>query len=198
MDIEKLKKSLEGRGFTFRYFETGAEAADYLTEQLAGKTVGIGGSKTVEAIGLYEKLQGKAADVAWHWKTEPNEARARAAKAQIYVSSVNGIAETGEIINIDGAGNRVASNLYGHEKVYIVAGVNKVCPDVEKAFWRARNVAAPLNARRFGKDTPCVKGELKCYDCRSADRICRGVSMLMEPMMGMPIEVVIINEELGY
>lgn len=71
MDIEKLKKSLEGRGFTFRYFETGAEAADYLTEQLAGKTVGIGGSKTVEAIGLYEKLQGKAADVAWHWKTEP-------------------------------------------------------------------------------------------------------------------------------
>lgn len=76
--------------------------------------------------------------------------------------------------------------------------MNKVCPDVEKAFWRARNVAAPLNARRFGKDTPCVKGELKCYDCRSADRICRGVSMLMEPMMGMPIEVVIINEELGY
>ena len=198
MDIEKLKKSFEGRGFTFRYFETGAEAADYLTEQLAGKTVGIGGSKTVEAIGLYEKLQGKAADVAWHWKTEPNEARARAAKAQIYVSSANGIAETGEIINIDGAGNRVASNLYGHEKVYIVAGVNKVCPDVEKAFWRARNVAAPLNARRFGKDTPCVKGELKCYDCRSPERICRGVSMLMEPMMGMPIEVVIINEELGY
>ena len=196
--LDAFKAQAEGRGFTFRYFETGAEAADYLTEQLAGKTVGIGGSKTVEAIGLYEKLQGKAADVAWHWKTEPNEARARAAKAQIYVSSANGIAETGEIINIDGAGNRVASNLYGHEKVYIVAGVNKVCPDVEKAFWRARNVAAPLNARRFGKDTPCVKGELKCYDCRSADRICRGVSMLMEPMIGMPIEVVIINEELGY
>ena len=82
MDIEKLKKSLEGHGFAFRYFETGAEAADYLAEQLAGKTVGIGGSKTVEAIGLYEKLQGKAADVAWHWKTEPNEARARAAKAR--------------------------------------------------------------------------------------------------------------------
>lgn len=76
MDIEKLKKSLEGHGFAFRYFETGAEAADYLAEQMAGKTVGIGGSKTVEAIGLYEKLQGKAADVAWHWKTEPNEARA--------------------------------------------------------------------------------------------------------------------------
>lgn len=198
MDIQKLKKNLEGRGFGFKYFETGAEAADYLASQMQDKTVGIGGSKTVEAIGLYEKLQGKAADVAWHWKTEPDEARARAAKAQIYVSSANGIAETGEIINIDGAGNRVASNLYGHEKVYIVAGVNKVCPDVEKAFWRARNVAAPLNARRFGKDTPCVKGELKCYDCRSPERICRGVSMLMEPMMGMPIDVVIINEELGY
>ena len=198
MDIERLKKNLEGRGFTFKYFETGAEASDYLAEQMAGKTVGIGGSMTVETIGLYDKLLDKAADVAWHWKTEPNEAKERAAKAEVYVSSANGIAETGEIINIDGAGNRVASNLYGHGKVYIVAGVNKVCPDVESAFQRARNVAAPKNARRFGKNTPCVTGELKCYDCRSPERICRGVSMLMEPMMGMPIEVVIINEELGY
>ena len=198
MDIERLKKNLEGRGFTFKYFETGAEASDYLAEQMAGKTVGIGGSMTVETIGLYDKLLDKAADVAWHWKTEPNEAKERAAKAEVYVSSANGIAETGEIINIDGAGNRVASNLYGHGKVYIVAGVNKVCPDVESAFWRARNVAAPKNARRFGKNTPCVTGELRCYDCRSPERICRGVSMLMEPMMGMPVEVVIINEELGY
>lgn len=198
MDIERLKKNLEGRGFTFKYFETGAEASDYLAEQMAGKTVGIGGSMTVETIGLYDKLLDKAADVAWHWKTEPNEAKERAAKAEVYVSSANGIAETGEIINIDGAGNRVASNLYGHGKVYIVAGVNKVCPDVESAFQRARNVAAPKNARRFGKNTPCVTGELKCYDCRSPERICRGVSMLMEPMMGMPVEVVIINEELGY
>lgn len=198
MDIERLKKNLEGRGFTFKYFETGAEASDYLAEQMAGKTVGIGGSMTVETIGLYNKLLDKAADVAWHWKTEPNEAKERAAKAEVYVSSANGIAETGEIINIDGAGNRVASNLYGHKQVYIVAGVNKVCPDVEKAFWRARNVAAPKNARRFGKNTPCVTGELRCYDCRSPERICRGVSMLMEPMMGMPVEVVIINEELGY
>ena len=197
MDIEKLKKSLEGRGFTFRYFETGAEAADYLTEQLAGKTVGIGGSKTVEAIGLYEKLQGKAADVAWHWKTEPNEARARAAKAQIYVSSANGIAETGEIINIDGAGNRVASTLYGHEKVYIVAGMNKVCPDAEAAFHRARNVAAPLNARRFGKDTPCVKGELRCYDCRSPERICRATVIMDRPTGAVPAEIVFVNEDLG-
>ena len=198
MDIERLKKNLEGRGFTFKYFETGAEASDYLAEQMAGKTVGIGGSMTVETIGLYNKLLDKAADVAWHWKTEPNEAKERAAKAEVYVSSANGIAETGEIINIDGAGNRVASNLYGHGKVYIVAGVNKVCPDVESAFQRARNVAAPKNARRFGKNTPCVTGELRCYDCRSPERICRGVSMLMEPMMGMPIDVVIINEELGY
>ena len=198
MDIERLKKNLEGRGFTFKYFETGAEASDYLAEQMAGKMVGIGGSMTVETIGLYNKLLDKAADVAWHWKTEPNEAKERAAKAEVYVSSANGIAETGEIINIDGAGNRVASNLYGHGKVYIVAGVNKVCPDVESAFQRARNVAAPKNARRFGKNTPCVTGELRCYDCRSPERICRGVSMLMEPMMGMPVEVVIINEELGY
>lgn len=78
-------------------------------------------------------------------------------RPRVYVSSANGIAETGEIINIDGAGNRVASTLYGHEKVYIVAGVNKVCPDAEAAFHRARNVAAPLNAAVSARTRPASR-----------------------------------------
>lgn len=197
MDIEKLKKNLEGHGFVFRYFETGAEAADYLAERTAGKSVGIGGSKTADQIGLYEKLSEKS-EVFWHWKQEPDGARAKAATADCYISSANGVAETGEIVNIDGGGNRVASTLYGHKELYIVAGVNKIEPDYESAYKRARNVAAPLNARRFGKNTPCVTGELRCYDCRSPERICRGVSVLLEPMMGVHTEVIIIGEELGF
>lgn len=200
MDIEKLKKSAEGRGFAFRYFETGAEAADYLVSELAPYTVGIGGSKTVDALGIYERLKGVCPDIAWHWKEEDMDvARARAAESEVYVTSANGIAETGEIVNIDGLGNRIASNLYGHKRLYIVAGVNKLRPTLEEAIFRARNIAAPLNARRFNADTPCVKGELKCYDCRSAARICRGMSILLEPMQRVEkAELIIINEELGF
>lgn len=199
MDIEKLKKSAEGRGFSFRYFATSAEAADYLTNELAGISVGIGGSMTVKDMGLYDRLTEVCPDVVWHWKQEADAARARAAHTEAYISSANGIAETGEIVNIDGMGNRVASNLYGHRRLYIVAGVNKIEPTLEKAIWRARNVAGPMRARSFGVDTPCVKGELRCYDCRSAARICRGMSILMCPMMGMEkTELVIIGEELGY
>jgi L-lactate utilization protein LutB len=198
MDIENLKKNLTRRGFGFRYFETGAEAADYVAGQLSGATIGIGGSRTVDSLGLYEKLMVNN-DVAWHWKQEPNEARARAARADVYICSANGIAETGEIVNIDGNCNRVAATMYGKKKVFILAGVNKVEPDFERALWRARNIAAPLNARRFNVDTPCVKGDLRCYDCSSPARICRGLSVLWEKSNGIgELEVVLINEELGY
>lgn len=199
MDIEKLKKNAEARGFSFKYFATAAEAADYLVGELAGKSVGIGGSQTVESLGIYDRLTGLCPDVAWHWKQEPDDARARAEHSEAYISSANGIAETGEIVNIDGNGNRVASNLYGHKSLYIVAGTNKVEPTLEKAIWRARNVSGPLRARSFNKNTPCVKGELRCYDCRSPERICRGMSILMAPMSVMDkAELVIIGEELGF
>lgn len=198
MNIEKIKKNFEGRGFSFKYFATSAQAVDYLSEEIKNTTVGIGGSATVDTIGLYDKLIVNN-EVAWHWKQDPNDARARAAIAEVYITSANGLSEEGEIVNIDGIGNRVASNLFGHKRLYIVAGENKLQPDLKSAYDRARNVAAPLNARRFGKDTPCVTGELRCYDCRSEHRICRGVSILLEPMMGVEkYEVVLIGEELGY
>ena len=108
------------------------------------------------------------------------------------------MAETGEIINIDGTGNRVAAVSYGHKKVYIIVGKNKVEPDFEKALFRARNVAAPLNARRLARNTPCVKNELKCHDCKSPERICRTLSVFYTKPSGCEYEVVLINEELGY
>jgi hypothetical protein len=199
MDIENLKKNLTRRGFGFCFFETGEQAADYVAGQLSGQTVGIGGSRTVDTIGLYEKLLARGNDVAWHWKQSPDEARARAAKADYYILSANGIAETGEIVNIDGNCNRIAAAMYGRKKVFIIAGVNKVEPDFEHALWRARNIAAPLNARRFNVDTPCVKGDLRCYDCSSPARICRGLSVLWEKPNGVgALEVVLVNQELGY
>ena len=199
MDITRTIEKLKHEGFTVSYFETGKQAAEHIAAELNGKTVGIGGSMTVEQIGLYELLAEKNT-VHWHWKQKGSNARTKAAHAQVYICSANAIAETGEIINIDGNGNRVASMLYGHEKLIFVAGVNKIADDYERALYRARNVAAPLNARRLNCQTPCALGkEMKCYDCSSADRICNGVVTLLRPMGGVQeTEVVLVGESLGY
>jgi len=197
MAFETVKKNLEDRGFQVRVFATGAEAAAYLDSAIDGATVGFGGSQTLQQLGLKEKLETHN-EVSWHWTDGP-EARAKAAQAQVYISSVNGLAETGELLNIDGAGNRVAATLYGHQRLYLVVGRNKLAPTYDEALWRARNIAAPQNARRLGKKTPCaVKGD-RCYDCKSPDRICRGLVVLWAPMMGMEetTEVILIDEDLG-
>lgn len=199
MNLEALQKNVEARGFSFRYFDTAQQAADYLAESIHGKTVGIGGSMTLLDMGIYERLQ-ENNDVAWHWKTPGQETLTKAAAAQVYLSSVNGIAETGEMINIDGTGNRVASTIAPREKVYLVAGQNKVAPTYDEALWRARNIAAPLNARRLSRKTPCaMKEELKCWDCKSPERICNGLTVLWRKLgQVQECELVLIGQDLGY
>ena len=85
----------------------------------------------------------------------------------------------------------------GHEKVYFVIGRNKLAPTYDEALWRARNIAAPKNAQRLNKKTPCAVKADRCYDCRSPERICRGLVTLWGPMMGMPAEVLLVDEDLG-
>lgn len=195
MAFETVKSNLEARGYTVKVFATGAEAAEYIDSVVDNTTVGIGGSMTIQSMGLYEKLSAHN-EVHWHWVSGP-EVHAQAALAQVYLTSANGLTEGGEIINIDGAGNRVASTLFGHQKVYFVIGKNKLAPTFEEALWRARNIAAPKNAQRLGKKTPCaVKGD-RCYDCKSPDRICRGLVVNWGPMMGKEAEVILVDEELG-
>ncbi len=201
MAFDVVRKNLEERGFAVSCFDTAQEAGEYLNAQIDQKTVGFGGSMTLEEIGLYEKLSGHN-EVTWHQRMPEGmtsrEVRMKANAAEVYVSSVNGLAETGEIINIDGTGNRVASIFYGHKKVYLVVGENKMAKDYDSALYRARNVASPLNARRLGMNTPCAAKADRCYDCKSPDRICRGLSVLWEKPMAAEIEVVLIAEKLGY
>ena len=196
--LERARECLEQRGFIARTFATAAEAAEYLDGAVDGRTVGFGGSITVQEMGLYERL-GAHNQTIWHWKGD-EDAHARAARAQVYITSANGLAETGELINIDGAGNRVAGSLYGHERVYFVIGRNKIAPTYEEALWRARNIAAPKNAQRLNRKTPCAAQGDRCYDCRSPERICRGLVVLWRPMMGMEqsTEVLLVDEDLGY
>lgn len=194
-NMERLKLNLEKRGYAVSHFATAQEAADYLDSQIDGCTVGFGGSVSVQEMGLQPRLATHN-DTFWHWD---KGTLAQAASTDVYLSSVNGVAETGELINIDGTCNRVSSILYGHKQVYLVVGANKVAPDYDSALWRARNVAAPKNAQRLQKHTPCAAKGDRCYDCQSPERICRGLVVLW----GIPesverMEVVLVDQDLGY
>lgn len=200
MNFDHLREKLEKNGFAVSVFATGEEAAAYLNEQIDQRTVGMGGSMTIAELGLRESLS-RHNVVFSHGFTPapPAQVQQLAASAEVYLLSANGIAgDTGEILNIDGTGNRVSSSLYGHRKVYILAGRNKISPNFHSALQRVRNVVAPKNAQRLGRKTPCAARGDRCYDCDSPERICRGLVVLYKKMGSMDMEVVLVDQELGY
>ena len=194
--LPKTAENLKALGYAVKCFATKAEAADYLDHALDGISIGIGGSVTIQELGLYDRLAAHNT-VYWHWANGAGEC-VSAMSAKVYLTSANAVAQSGEIVNIDGVGNRAASMLYGHEKVIFIVGRNKLTETYEEALWRARNVAAPKNARRLGRKTPCAVKADRCYNCKSPERVCRGQVVLWEPVLSMEMEVVLIDEELGY
>ncbi len=200
LDFQKTQKTLRKYGYTTKYFETKDEAATYLENTIVGKSVGFGDSNTLMTMNLYDRLRGS------NTVFDPQQAIDNASfleiakkslTTEIYITSVNAIAETGEMVNIDGTGNRIAGSLFGHDKVYFVIGKNKFEATLEKAMWRAKNIAAPQNAKRIGVKTPCaIKGD-RCYDCKSPERICNGTIIYQRKMSNVETEIIIINELLG-
>lgn len=201
MDFSKVKPALEARGYQVSAFSTAVEAAQYLNKQIDGKSVSFGGSMTLEQMGLFESLSVHN-ELVSHWHVpqgkSADEVRTQAMTTDVFLTSANGVAETGEIINIDGTSNRVGGTLFGHKKVYFIVGRNKLAPDYDAALWRARNVAAPKNAQRLGVKTPCAAQGDHCYDCSSPQRICRALVVLWEAVKSCETEVVLIDEDLGY
>lgn len=188
-----LKERLECRGYRYFEFSGREEAVEFLCNECAGKTVSFGGSMTVKEIGLYEALSVRSR-CAWHWMQDAAE---EICNATVFITSANALAETGEIVNIDGNGNRVSGTIYGHDEVFFVVGQNKLTPDLPSAWDRARNVAAPLNAKRLNRNTPCVKDGV-CHDCQSPDCICSAIAILRRKPSSCRASVVVIREDLGY
>lgn len=199
--ILKTQKSLERLGYTVKVFDGKEQATDYLASSLQGKTIGLGGSVSIEEMGLYERLQ-ESNTVLWHLRLSAGDdvmqVRKDASQAEVYITSVNGLSEVGEIVNIDNTGNRVAAATFGCEKVYFIVGKNKIASTLEAAIDRARNIAAPLNAKRLGLKTPCAVRADKCYDCDSPQRICRNLSIFWKKPTGCEYEILLVNEHLGY
>ena len=200
MAFEALKEKLEHNGFAVSVFPTGAEAAAYLNGQIDGMTVGFGGSMTLTQLGLQESLSRHNIVFSHGYTPAPGrKVQELAAGSDVYILSANGIAaDTGEILNIDGNGNRVSASLFGHKKVYIVAGKNKVSPNFAAALDRARNVVAPKNAQRLKRATPCAAKGDRCYNCSSPERICNALVVFWKSVYSMEMEVVLVDEELGY
>lgn len=201
MDFTEITRTLEALGYGVKCFETAEDAADYLDDKIHDKTVGFGGSVTLEQMGLYDRLALNN-EVFYHNRL-PGGKTSRdvcfdAIGTDVYISSVNGLAQTGEIINIDGTGNRIASILFGHEEVYFVIGSNKISKDYETALWRVQNIAAPKNAQRIKAKTPCAVHADKCYNCTGPNRICRAMSVMYGPPLHSNFEIILVQEELGF
>ena len=128
----------------------------------------------------------------------------KALLTDVFLTSVNGMSETGEMVNIDGTGNRVAGSLFSHKKIYFVVGTNKIEPDLDSAIHRARNTAGPMNSLKYDSDTPCVHwfkktGELRCFDCDSSERICNTLNIYLKKLQDIDeMEVVLIDETMGF
>lgn len=201
VDLERTLKNFKKNGFLVLNFNTKEEATEYLVEKLKNLTIGFGDSETLKAMNLYESLslQNKVIDPQ-NCKIGEDfyKIASETYGTEIFITSVNGATETGELINIDGTGNRIGSSLYGHKKVYFIFGINKIEKNLEKAIWRARNIAAPQNAKRLKLNTPCAILGDRCYDCNSKDRICNCMNIYMKKMESTIMEVIIINEVLGF
>ena len=178
-------------------------AADYLSAEIRGKRVGFGDSETLRALSLYERLtvHNEVIDPPRAGHVGGIEAFLAAGRealmTDVFLLSANAITEEGQILNMDGAGNRVAGSLFGHEKTYFVVGINKLVPDIAAGIERIHRIAAPRNAHRKGKKTPCAKDGTRCYDCAALERICNALTIHYKKMSYRPMELVLIEEELG-
>lgn len=200
--VQKTIKSLERNNYRVKYFQDAKEAADYLDLSLDGRVVGFGDSATLRVMELYERLSTHNKVYDPQQSKDNDEFLELAQKClttEVYLTSVNAMSETGEMVNIDGTGNRVAGSLFGHEKVYFVVSTNKIEPTLERAIWRARNIAGPKNAKKYGLKTPCVVKGDRCYDCNSPDRICNAMAIYMKKMDDIEdVEIILIGEEMGF
>ena len=163
-----------------------------------GASVAMGGCMSAREIGLVDAL--KAGNYRFIDRDSYEDKRAAmlaAYDADVFLSSANAITEDGVIVNIDGNSNRVSAIAQGPRKVVFIVGMNKVCADFDSALKRARNVAAPINAQRFGLDTPCAKTGA-CMDCKSPDTICCQFLVTRFSRHAGRIHVVLVGESLGY
>lgn len=199
---EILVKNLKKRHFDAVYCKSKEEALQQALAWIAeGATVGWGGAASAQQIGLMESLNKGNYRTLDRDKCETAQQREQIARAcmsaDVFLTGANAISLDGQMVNIDGNGNRVSAIIYGPESVLVIAGMNKVVDTLESAVIRARTVAAPTNQQRFGLDNPCtVTGT--CEDCKSETCICNHIVITRHCRPAGRIKFVLVGEELGF
>lgn len=203
----RVVKALKKNGFEAVYFPLRQDAVKFVIDFVTpGMSVGLGGSATIKQLGIPEQAREKGADVLDHGQPdlspeEQQDVRRRELVCDLFLSSTNAITLDGFLVNVDGIGNRVAALSFGPKKVIVVAGVNKICQDIDAAFERIRTYAAPMNNKRYlaltGLDNPCSTSGV-CMDCKRESRICRIYSVIKRRPMITDYTVILVGESLGY
>jgi L-lactate utilization protein LutB len=200
---ERTVENLNKHGFDARFAETTDKAEPIILNLSAGHaSYGFAGSSTTRALNLPETLKKRGATIFDHWQQglapeDDLQIRLEQGRCDCFFTSANAIAATGEIVNVDGVGNRTNAMTFGPKKVIVVAGMNKVTPDLDPAIRRVHDVAAPMRAKSLNMDTPCAKTG-QCNDCNVPQRICRVTTILHRRPMLTDVSVVLINETLGF
>lgn len=198
----RLAAALESRNMEAYYVQTKEEAVAKALELIPqGSSIGMGGASSVKECGLYDAI---AAGNYEFWDrdkvstAEEKEALARRSlDADYFLGSVNAMSEDGVFVNIDGNANRIAAYAYGPKNVLLIVGMNKVVKTAEDALARARNEAAPINAQRFGLETPCsVNGS--CANCKSEQCICCQILVTRFSRLKNRFKIILVNEPLGF
>ena len=199
--VRRTLAALERNGFQTFFVSTRAEALDKVLSLIpTHANVGIGGSVTLREIDLIDALASRGNTVFQHWSQPEENLRAIMMKqlnSDVFLASSNAVTEDGRLVNIDKAGNRVVAMIFGPRKVILVIGVNKIVKDLEEGILRARNVAAPMNARRRGDKTPCATTGV-CTDCETPDRLCRVITIMEKKPSRTDVAVILVGEELGF
>lgn len=196
-----ISAALEKRGFGVRTAADRAEAAAIVLSMISeGDSIGIGGSVTIRELGIVDGLLAKGHAVHWHWlDVEPKaDIFPGAARADVYLCSANAVTKDGQLVNIDGTGNRVAAMIHGPKQVIAVVGVNKLVDGgYPQALARIKRDACPPNARRLGMSTPCAI-EGKCDQANCPGGFCNVIAIQEHPTGRRPYTVVLVDEALGY
>jgi len=200
---ERCVKALKSHGFDAHRVRDIEEARTLILEMVSGfETFGFAGSETTRALGVIEELLREGKTVHDHWqeglfREKDLEIRLQQGRCECFFCSANAVSATGEIVNVDGAGNRTSAMAFGPKKVIIVAGMNKVRPDLESALQRIREVAGPMRAKSLNMETPCAETGV-CTDCNAPQRICRITTILHRKPMMTDVSVVLVNQSLGF
>ena len=205
--LTDLKKSLEANNFEAYLADNVSEAQEILLKEILPKTgaksVSWGGSLTFIDSGIYDAVKDNS-DLEVLDTFDKNipreqslEARRQALLVDLFITGTNAVTKTGQLVNLDMYGNRIAAITFGPKFVVILVGRNKVVSDLEEAMTRIKNYAAPVNAMRLDKKTPCVKTSY-CEECKSPDRICNTWTITEKSFPKGRVKIILINEVLGF